>query len=130
MSVGNINPWQEFWGETYGPELKRYLLVPVFERLEAEDKIGDLIVDVGSGAVPVTQLLKPKANRKRICVDIAADGFRTNDSFRIRFDAEKVNQPDLLSCRKALARICIFLGIDLRKEKNVERADTILFSDI
>ena len=130
MSVGRINPWQEFWGETYGPELKHYLLGPVFERLEAEDKIGDLIVDVGSGAVPVTQLLKPRANRKRICVDIAADGTRTNDSLRIRFDAEKVNQPELLSCRKALARICVFLGIDLRKESDVERADTVLFSDI
>jgi SAM-dependent methyltransferase len=130
MSEGNINPWQEFWGETYGPELKQHLLGPVFERLEAEDKIGDLIVDVGSGAVPVIQLLKPRANRKRICVDIAADGVRTNDSLRIRFDAEKVNQPELLSCRKALARISVFLGIDLRKESNIERADTILFSDI
>jgi hypothetical protein len=74
MTDGHINAWQEFWGETYGPELKQHLLGPVFAKLEAENKIGDLIVDVGSGAVPVTQLLKPKANRKRICVDIAADG--------------------------------------------------------
>jgi hypothetical protein len=84
MSAGNINPWQEFWGEIYGPELKKHLLGPVFKRLEAEDKIGDLIVDIGSGAVPVTQLLKPKANRKRICIDIAADSARTEDSLRIR----------------------------------------------
>src|SRR5580704_19661346 len=75
-SAGNqndANPWQEYWGESYGLELKQWLLKPIFDKLEAEEKIGNLIIDVGSGASPVTQLLKTKPSRKRICVDIAAD---------------------------------------------------------
>jgi hypothetical protein len=69
----DVNPWQQYWGESYGPELKQRLLNPVFWALEAEEKIGNLIIDVGSGASPVTRLVKTKPERKRICVDIAAD---------------------------------------------------------
>jgi hypothetical protein len=64
----DANPWQQYWGESYGPELKQHLLKPVFGKLETEEKIGNLIIDVGSGASPVTQLLKTKPTRKRICV--------------------------------------------------------------
>jgi hypothetical protein len=69
----DANPWQQYWGESYGPELKQRLLKPVFGKLETEEKIGNLIIDVGSGASPVTRLVKAKPGRKRICVDIAAD---------------------------------------------------------
>ena len=58
------NPWQQYWGESYGPELKQRLLKPVFGKLETEEKIGNLIIDVGSGASPVTQLVKTKPGRK------------------------------------------------------------------
>ena len=86
----HANPWQEYWGESYGPELKQHLLEPVFARLETEQKIGNLIVDVGSGALPVTQLVKTKPGRKRICVDIVADNVGSLDELRIRLDADKV----------------------------------------
>ena len=33
------NPWQEYWGESYAPELKQRLLKPVFGKLETEEKI-------------------------------------------------------------------------------------------
>jgi hypothetical protein len=71
--VWEHTPWQEYWGAPYGLDLKRWLLKPVFERLEAEGKVGDLIVDIGSGAQPVTQFLAKRAGRKRICVDVAGD---------------------------------------------------------
>ena len=29
----DANPWQQYWGESYGPELKRWLLEPVFGKL-------------------------------------------------------------------------------------------------
>src|SRR6266481_6007170 len=54
----DAHPWQQYWGESYGPELKRWLLEPVFGKLETEGKIGNLIIDVGSGASPVTRLVK------------------------------------------------------------------------
>ena len=124
------NPWQQYWGESYGPHLKQQLLSPVFDRLETEDKIGDLIVDVGSGAAPVTQLLETRPTRKRICVDLAADNVASLDAFRIRLDAEKVGQFGALSFRKAIFRVCAFLEINPRTDGNTEYADTIVFSDL
>ena len=125
----DANPWQEYWGESYSPQLKQRLLKPVFDKLEAEEKIGNLIIDVGSGASPVTQLLKIKPARKRICVDIAADNVGSLDDLRIRLDAEKVGQFGTLSFRKALLRVCAFLEINPRTEAKTGRADTIVFSD-
>src|SRR5260370_17097364 len=66
----DANPWQQYWGESYGPELKQRLLKPVFGKLETEEKIGNLIIDVGSGPSPVTQLLKTKPPRNQITIYI------------------------------------------------------------
>ena len=125
----DANPWQEYWGESYSLQLKQRLLKPVFDKLETEEKIGNLIIDVGSGASPVTQLLKTKPSRKRICVDIAADNVGSLDDLRVRLDAEKVGQFGTLSFRKALLRVCAFLEINPKTEAKTECADTIVFSD-
>ena len=98
----DANPWQQYWGESYGPELKQRLLNPVFCRLETQENIGNLIIDVGSGASPVTRLVEAKPGRKRICVDIAADNVGSLEELRIRLDAEKVGHFRTLSFRKAL----------------------------
>jgi SAM-dependent methyltransferase len=124
------NPWQQYWGESYGRDLKQWLLKGVFDRLEAEAKIGSLIVDVGSGALPVTQLLKAMPARKRICVDIAADNIALPDVLRLRLDAEEVGAWERLSFRKAMVRAGAFLGIDPGRSADPEYADTIVFSDI
>jgi hypothetical protein len=123
------NPWQEYWGETYAPELKRRLLKPLFDDLEKEGKIGDLIVDIGSGAHPVTRLLATRPGRKRVCVDIAADNRGSVDELKLRLDAEKIGQFGQLSFRKALLRICSFLEIDLRKDEVAQQADTMVIAD-
>jgi hypothetical protein len=123
------NPWQEYWGETYAPELKQRLLKPLFEELEKEGKIGNLIVDIGSGAKPVTRLLEPRPERKRVFVDIAADNRGSVDELKLRLDVEKIGNPAQLSCRKALLRICAFLQIDVRTRVEIERADTMVISD-
>ena len=126
----DANPWQQYWGESYGPELKQRLLKPLFGKLETEEKIGNLIIDVGSGASPVTRLVKAKPGRKRICVDVAADNVGSLEELRIRPDAEEVGQFRTLSFRKALLRVCAFLGINPQTETKTDRADTIVFSDI
>src|SRR6516162_9638650 len=130
MTQNDPNPWQRYWGESYGAESKQLLLKPVFTKLETEEKIGDLIVDVGSGASPVTELLKAKPARKRICIDVAADNVGSLNDLRIRLDAEKVGQFGSLSFRKALLRVCAFLGINPKTEAKTERADTLVFSDM
>jgi SAM-dependent methyltransferase len=121
-------PWQVYWGESYGLELKEWLLKPVFEKLEEEGKIGDLIVDVGSGARPVTRFLKAREGRKRILVDVAAEHGGSQDEQRIRMDAEKVGERGALSYRRGLVKVCRFLDI----EPNAERtgADMVVFSDL
>ncbi len=124
------NPWQRYWGGTYGPELKQWLLKPVFEELERAGKLGDVVVDAGSGAMPVTKFLPAKAGRKRILVDIAADNLRDGDQQRIRLDAEKVGDVGALSFRKALVRVCRFLGLDPKAAANRGGADTMIFSDL
>jgi hypothetical protein len=107
--VWDHTPWQIFWGEQYGLSLKRWLLKPVFEKLEAEGKVGDVIVDIGSGAQPVTQFLQKRPGRKRICVDVAADNRRAGDAQTVRLNVEKVGEPGSLSLRKALVRACRYL---------------------
>ena len=126
---GEENPWQEYWGETYASELKQRLLKPLFDALDREGKIGDLIIDIGSGARPVSRLLEAKPGRMRICVDIAADNHASGAELRLRFDAEKVGQLAQLSYRKALVRACGFLGIDPRLDQETELAETIVLSD-
>ena len=126
---GVANPWEEYWGETYAPELKQRLLKPLLDDLEKEGKLGNLIVDIGSGANPVTRLLATMPGRKRICVDIAADNGESVDELMLRMDAEKIEQLDRLSFRKALLRVCLFLKIDLRTDPDIQRADTMLISD-
>ena len=84
----------------------------VFDELEREEKIANLIIDVGSGASPVAQLLTAKPARKRIYIDIAADNVGSLNDLRIRLDAEKVGEFGSLSFRKALLRVCAFLGIN------------------
>ena len=126
----DANPWQEFWGETYAPELKRNLLKPVFDELEEAGKIGNLIIDIGSGARPVTRLLETSPGRKRVYVDIAADRRESVDELKLRLDAEKIGQLGRLSSQKALLRVCAFLGIDPRMGAEIQQADTIVISDM
>jgi hypothetical protein len=126
---GEKNPSQEYWGETYAPELKRRLLKPLLDDLDKAGKIGDLIVDIGSGARPVSRLLQAKPSRKRLCIDIAADNAASIDELRLRLDAEQVGEFERASFRRALLKVCAFLGIDPRYETEIQRADTILVSD-
>jgi hypothetical protein len=129
LDAKGANPWQEYWGETYAPELKQGLLKPLFDELEKEGKIGNLIVDIGSGAQPVTRLLEPRPERKRVFVDIAADNRGSVDELKLRLDVGKIGNPEQLSCRKALLRVCTFLQIDVRTGVEMERADTMVISD-
>jgi len=121
-------PWQRFWGADYGLEMKEWLLKPVFESLDAEGKVGDLIVDVGSGAQPVTRFLQSRPGRKRILVDVAADDAIHADERRIRLNAEKVAEPGALSLLKALIKAREFL--DLSPGEQLAGADLMVFSDL
>jgi SAM-dependent methyltransferase len=117
-------PWQRYWGDSYRPELKRWLLRPVFARMEAEGKVGNLIVDIGSGACPVSRMLGMPKTRRRILVDVAALNGATEHELRVRLDVERAVEGTALSCRKAAVRIWRFLG------ETGSKADLIVFSDV
>ena len=124
------NPWQPYWGEPYGLDLKQWLLKPVFEEMESAGKVGDLIVDVGSGARPVTRFLEARPGRKRIFVDVAADNSGSGEEQKVRLDVENVGDLGALSFRKALLRVCRFLGIAPEAEGIATGADMMVFSDL
>jgi len=129
-AVPSDNPWEENWGASYSAELKRHLIDSVFKRLDHEGKLGSLIVDVGSGASPVSQLLPSAPDRKFIFIDVAGANSSSLDTQRIRLDAENIARPDLLGYRKALIRVCRFLALDPRAQAREERATAMVFSDI
>jgi hypothetical protein len=122
--------WDTNWGASYSPELKRRMLGPMLAQMDKEGKIGDLVVDIGSGAAPVSKLLPSTAERKLILIDIAAKNQASPDSQFLRLDAENIAQPDSLSYKKALVRVCRFLAMDARSPVRAERATTLVFSDI
>jgi hypothetical protein len=124
------NPWEENWGASYSPELKMYLIDSVFKRLDTEGKLGNLIVDIGSGASPVSKLMHSTPDRRFIFIDVAGRNWVSLDTQRIRLDAENITRPDLLSYGKALIRVCRFLNTEPRAQAREERATAMVFSDI
>jgi len=124
------NPWEENWGASYSPELKKHLIDSVFKRLDHEGKLGSLIVDIGSGVSPVSQLLPAAPDRRFIFIDVAGENSSSLDTQRIRLDAESITRPDLLSYGKALVRVCRFLKLDPRVQAREARATAMVFSDI
>ena len=122
--------WEQNWGEAYSPELKRRLLAPVLDRLETEGKIGELVVDIGSGAKPVSKFLRACDKRKFLLVDVAAKNHGDSATHYVRLNAEHITRPDRLSYRKALVEVCRFLTIEPNAFAPRECATTLIFSDI
>ena len=129
-SIPNENCWDINWGESYSPDLKKRLLGPIFERLEGENEVGDLVVDIGSGAQPVSKFLPARPGRKFILLDVAAKNRVAGDSLYLRADVEGALRPESFSHRQAVMRICRFLGNDPRAIADAEMATTLIFSDI
>jgi len=124
------NQWERNWGESYSPELKKRLFGPILAQLDREGKIGDLVVDIGSGARPVSGFLTATPGRKFIFIDRAGNNRRVSESQYLRCNAESVTRPESLSYQKTLVRVCRFLGRDPAMPAAPELATTLLFSDI
>ena len=124
------NPWEENWGVSYSPELKRRFLSSLFAQMDRDGKIGNLVVDVGSGAIPVSHLLPATPERRYILLDIAGRNEVVLESQYIRFDAENVLRPRSMNYRRALLRVCAFLGMDPRSLAGKQQATALMFSDV
>jgi len=129
-SGSGVNLWKENWGASYSLELKRRVLGPVMEQLDHEGKIGSLILDIGSGAKPVSRLLPVRPDRRFIFADIAGGNSRIAESQSIRFDVEDIARPHSVGYRRAMVRVCRFLGRDPRSPAAGGQATAMVLSDI
>ncbi len=121
--------WDERWGHVYSPEHKDRMMGRHLRQMDAEGKIGNTLIDVGSGAYPVTQMLRYKKDRKIIAVDVAGGNHRHRDRQELRVDAEAVDRPDSLAYKKALIRSQGFLGLK-PDTADSRQADSVFFSEI
>lgn len=123
---------QEIWDEVWGN--MDYCSDQFTQMMsEIDNKLGEVVVDVGAGANPVTRLLD-RTRHKVIEVDCSSD--ETSDlpnTLRVRFDIDEiVDNRD--STRLAIAKVMKFLDIDENEcgfsPKSLERVDAFVFSQI
>lgn len=99
-----------------------------------DPQLGEVIVDVGSGANPVTRLLDRKQH-KVVEIDIASDE-RHNlpNTLKVRFDIEDAINERKNTTRTAVEKVAKFLDIDCQNchssSKKLEQVDAFVFSQI
>lgn len=130
--AGMENPksgeWEQHWGRDYDPTSKAEYLAPLFKGLEMQGKIGDVVVDIGSGQYSVAKLIPGK--HRILSLDIAGREVLSPQRAHINANIDRVAQEDSFSYKKALLKAARFLEIDAHEEKNPEQADTMIFSEI
>lgn len=121
-----MSEWQEHWGKgKYHPEIRTTNIEPYLEKLDSKGKIGMVVVDVGSGKFPVSEILK-KENRKIVNLDIEAKDEESEGSLYLKADAG--DDPSSLSFLRKLNKISKYLNIDPRESK--EAVDSFIFSSL
>lgn len=112
----------------YDESLKREHLSPIFRELESQNKIGNVVIDVGSGAYSVAEFLP--GVHKLITLDIAGKERQSRRQRHVTVDVEQASSESTLSHKKALVKIAEFLGIDPCQEANKQQVDSLIFSEI
>ncbi|MFA5871499.1 MAG: methyltransferase domain-containing protein [Parcubacteria group bacterium] len=123
-----IKFWQKAWGVGYQEKLRKQHFIPFLRGLEQEGKIGEIVIDVGSGSFPMAEYLQK--DKKIITIDLFGNETRNEWRQHIRADIEKAKEESSFRFKKAVMKICSFLNIDPRVEKDRERVDTMIFSEI
>ena len=110
------------------------VLGPLLGELQDEGKIGELVVDVGSAYLPISQHIPGK--HTLITIDYAGRATTASmpilhaDTVHIPYDAQNVARQGSFDNKKALVKVAKLLGTDPRNTRNAECADTMLFSEI
>lgn len=121
--------WDRYWGMKYDATFKKETVGPVLAELEAEGKIGDVVVDVGSGAYnTMTQLLK--GDHKVITVDLCGVQTQSQNSMHLRFNVESLIDESRADTRYAIAKVANFLGIEKGDCADKKHIDTVILSEI
>jgi len=134
--------WENIWGYDYNSKNEAEFTNDFLARLEKEGKIGDVVVDIGSGAHPLSDIIKRERVKSRmrelreeerppevkaITVDIAGDRRAPG---HLKYDVDNLKGEKLYSTNKAILKVCRELGIDPRTDTDPEKVDTIVLSKI
>jgi len=124
----NQEGWKESWGMLYGPIEKIVNVGQLLQRLDREGKIGKVVLDVGSGAKPVSNFLS--SQHQFITVDYGGKLEQTDaNKLHIQSDIESLANAGSFAQNKAITKGAQFLNIDSRRT-NRETIDCIIFSEI
>ncbi len=125
--------WQDKWDQRWNYNLrsKAVMLLPRFRALDNEGKIGDVVVDVGSGPAPMSGFMPEKDTRKIITVDIAegASPLQVGDTTHVSYDLEDLGKRGFRTGMIAL-QLQDFLGIGDLRGASSEQVDTMLISEV
>lgn len=120
--------WQENWGRTYDRDFKKRVLGDLLEGMSLEGKIGEVILDVGSGKEPVSRLIpNPK---KVITVDLGGPLVASANHLHLQCDFEELSRGIKPVSTTATEEIVKFLGRDPQEINQSPWADTIIMADI
>jgi SAM-dependent methyltransferase len=134
--------WQSIWNFDYSSKKEAEFLKRFFGEFEEQGKIGNLVLDIGSGMKPVSQEIRtnraksraeePDRNARKPEVRIFTVDFAggKDDPDHLVYDIDRVGDRGRYSTRKMLLKIARSLGIDPRTEENTEKVDTIIMSKI
>ena len=128
------NNWREFWGRPYDRTTKQEVMENILPDLElnAENDTPSVLLDIGCGALPISNMLSFEYNCKTIKIDIAIENSHfhndLSDEIKINADIEKFNDT-LFETKKKLLHICKFLDI-APQEDTKEQIDIAIFSEI
>lgn len=121
--------WKPHWGKNMYDEVFQIRCTgPVLRKLEREGKIGDVVMDIGSGNSPVAAWLR--TDPKIITVDVGGKFKPIERVLHLEEDAEKASDESSFRLKSAIVKISEFLEVDLKVEMSKEKIDTMIFSQI
>ncbi|MBI5456617.1 hypothetical protein HY969_02655 [Candidatus Kaiserbacteria bacterium] len=99
--------------------------------LDDDNKIGDRVLDIGSGPLPVsTFLLRKKTSRKIVNMDVADFGDDPRGNLNLRYNVNNADDPNAYSTKKTIFTAAQHFGVDLSLSQGTEQVDTMIFSEL
>lgn len=120
--------WELTWGREYSPVIKNKVIYSALEALDDADKIGDVVVDVGSGADPMSGHLLNRP-RKIIELDLVGGENVFQNTLKLELDINKISE-NCAETRRALSMAGQFLGVESVQGVHPKLVDTMIFSQI
>lgn len=128
MNGEKLKFWKGRWGDTYDRNFKGMVLGNLLEQMSINGKIGEVVLDVGSGKEPVSRLIpEPK---KVITVDLGGPLALSKSHLHLQCDLDELFQGIEPVAAETTEEIAKFLGSLPQEINQSPWADTIIMADI